>query len=69
MYMYPEEVKDFEIRRKLRKMRWVRFTCGCTVRDIFIIPEKCKVHDKGVFMTGPMLPYGEPFLINSRNLC
>ena len=68
MYRYPEEIRDLEIKRKVRKMRWVVYLCGCRINNIFIVPKECSTHKKKIKMTGPMIPYGEPFPIDPRNL-
>jgi len=69
MYRYPEEIRDLEIKRKIRKMRWVVYACGCRINNIFIIPKECDAHKEKIKMTGPMFLYGEPFFIDPRHVC
>ena len=70
MYLYPEEVKDNEINRKVRKLRFVIYECGCQIFNVSIVPWRCDIHRKEVRMTGPMFtPEGEPFIIDPRHVC
>lgn len=70
MHLYPEEVRDRESKRKLRKMRYVVYDCGCKLFNVLIVPHQCDLHKKGVKTTGPMMtPEGDPYFINPRHIC
>jgi len=70
MILYPEEIKDNEMQRKVRKLRYVIYECGCKVFNIFVVPWVCSTHRKGIRRTGPMfMPSGDPFFIDSRHIC
>lgn len=70
MYLYPEEVKDYEMRRRIRQLRYVVYECGCVKYNVSIVPWQCGIHKKEVKVTGPMfLPSGEPYFVNPRHIC
>jgi len=70
MFLYPEEVRDNEIRRRIRKLRYVVYECGCRIFNVSIVPWKCDLHEEEVRMTGPMYtPEGESYFINPRYIC
>ena len=77
MFQYPEEIKDECIKRRLRRMRWVAYLCGCKLHNVVIVPYQCDIHKKGVWATGPMFPYGEsfpvlsgePYMLDPRHVC
>lgn len=69
MYRYPEERREDMIKRKIRSVRWVSYTCGCKLLGVVTFPQECGTHKKGIWMTGPMFPHGEPCLMDPRYAC
>lgn len=69
MIKYPEETREEEIKRRMRSLRWVSYRCGCKLAGVTTFPYYCITHEKGIWMTGPMFPHGEPCLMDPRYVC